>query len=457
MTRSMGCRARLCAALSALSFAAVAAAGAETGLESLWKTGKSRGSRNITAELDVRQAESVLRHKGALYPVSLSASARSEFNDVQKESAWYAADAGADISVSKPLPGGMKATAAIAYALNREFLPATDGYMHQELAYRHIPSAALSVSQSLRPFWLQGTLTDPNTALLRTSLEQKRISLEAADKSLVLSITEQYIQFRKNERLAAAAQKKLAFYDETVQALQESFAAGENTAADVWRADEERWNCRQNLDGYLKKRQDAYESLRLSCGSVPQEMLMGTLPQNTFPLFADDIAGRLLRSQLSQLQSSTVLEKQESAPALALKGSVAECGNGKKQNLGWSFSVALDFSNFSLSRGKLRKEQYQHSRTKLEAQLEESRLVQEKNRQLYAGLVQTYQEKVQESEELCGQRKRYAEAVQQEFAAGGCSRLDVLSAWNEYEAAVCMQENDRDLLWYYTWLGTQNN
>ena len=138
--------------------------------------------------------------------------------------------------------------------------------------------------------------SDPNTALLRNALEQKKIAQEAADKTLVMDITSQFIQFRQNERLAALAEKKLAFHEENVQALQECFSSGESRATDVWRADEERWNCRQSLDSCLKNRQAAYEALNLYCGNIPAEQLMGALPQNSVPLYADNIAGRMLQS-----------------------------------------------------------------------------------------------------------------------------------------------------------------
>ena len=74
-----------------------------------------------------------------------------------------------------------------------------------------------------------------------------------------------------------------------------------------------------------------------------------------------------------------MLAKQESAPALALKGAVAEYTKpaqtlapdftGSRGNVGWSFTVALDFSNLGRHKGKLRKEQYNAARKSLEVQL----------------------------------------------------------------------------------------
>lgn len=448
--------------------AAPVPAAAESVLESLWQSGRAQYSRTVTAALDVQSAESALRHKGALYPVSLATSADSSVTHSSfTHSTWQGADTHADLSVTKPFPGGLKATAALDYTISRSALNPLEDFTQQNTAYQHVPAATLALSQSLRPFWLQGMRSDPNTALLRNALEQKKIAQEAADKTLVMDITSQFIQFRQNERLAALAEKKLAFHEENVQALQECFSSGESRATDVWRADEERWNCRQSLDSCLKNRQAAYEALNLYCGNIPAEQLMGALPQNSVPLYADNIAGRMLQSQLDQLKTSDVLAKQESAPALALKGAVAEYTKpaqtlapdftGSRGNVGWSFTVALDFSNLGRHKGKLRKEQYNAARKSLEVQLEENRRTQEKYRRLYECLVRTYKEKLQKSEEICSKRRRYAEAVQQDFADGGCSRLDMLSAWNEYETALCTQQNDSDLLWYYTWLKTQNN
>lgn len=440
---------------------------AQTQLERLWQLARENSNAVKNASLESQYARDAYRYKNVLFPWSVSTGITSGFNDLYKETVWYTSDATADITVTKRLPGGLALSTSVDYEMSKDLADPYQKPSKTNTAYTHIPSASVALSQSLCPFWLQGLKRDPATLQLSYNLEQKEISQKLQEKNTVQDVTYNFILLRQTQRLIECTEKKIAIYDENIRSLQESLAQGESSAYEVWKMDEERWECAQNLDSYHNSRQNAYETLCRYCGTGCVEKLMDELPMSDRSLYEEHLEQKLLNNGMEQVRNNYAMQKQSDAPVLSLKGNFFEYTNlekkvpfsyvKEKNYLAWSFTLAVDFSQLSLHKNKLLKNELKTSLESYVNQISESQKQSDIKERQYDSMVELYEDSLRKDTDIAKNRKRYAEDVAEMHKSGYCSYIDMLAAQNEYQTAVCKVENDKDLLWFYKWMKTQND
>ncbi len=440
---------------------------AQTQLERLWQLAREKSNAVKNASLESQYARDAYRYKNVLFPWSVSTGITSGFNDLYKETVWYTSDATADITVTKRLPGGLALSTSVDYEMSKDLADPYQKPSKTNTAYTHIPSASITLSQSLCPFWLQGLKKDPATLQLAYNLEQKELSKKLQEKNVIQEVTYNFILLRQNQRFIECTEKKIALYDENIRAMQESAAQGEITAYEVWKLGEERWECRQNLDGYYSSRQNAYETLCRYCGSGCVEKLMDELPESETALYEEHLDSKILENGMQQVCNNYALQRQSEAPILSLKGNFFEYTNlekkvpfnyvKEKNYLAWSFTLALDFSELSLHKNRLQKSGLKTSLESYANQIAENRKQTETRERQYDYMVDLYVESLQKDSMIADNRKQYAIDVEKMYKSGDCSYLDMLSAQTDYQSALCRVQNDKDLLWFYQWMKTQND
>lgn len=117
----------------------------------------------------------------------------------------------------------------------------------------------------------------------------------------------------------------------------------------------------------------------------------------------------------------------------------------------------MDFSQLSLHKNKLLKNELKTILESYVNQISETQKQSDIKERQYDSMVELYEESPRKDTDIAKNRKRYAEDVAEMHKFCYCSYIDMLAAQNEYQTAVCKVENDKDLLWFYKWMKTQND
>lgn len=438
---------------------------AQTVLESLWENARTYAVDIHTAEISARYADTALEYKGSLYPISINTTVDSDFTDTYESIAWFTSISNAAINCLKLLPGSASVSVDVGYGLTRKPLDVFLDLTKDNVGYVHSPYVSVNISQGLKPFWLQGMDEDPHLSLLRYSAELAYVNKDIVEKNVLVAVTYNFLQLRKYHRLILAAQKMLDLYADSVLSAKELHDTGSGTKAAVWRQEYIRQDYLKDLNEYKALYMAAYKSLCLYCNLSGNLTLLGDLPPADIPLLSYDPKISLIRTQLSQLEAQHILDKQNNAPVLSVKGSLSEStGTIKNFNpnlfteqntLDWNITVSLDFSNVFSPQNKLLRENFLCNYEKYQYQLDDYAAQVSREVQYYDNLISLYEKQLAEATTEGKNRLAYFDDMKMEQSNGNCSWFDLLEAEAEYFSSRCNAENLADTLWYYRWMRTQ--
>lgn len=440
---------------------------AETFLESLWKKAGEYDHSIYASSINIQHAMDLLKYKRVYYPFSLVSSLGSSFNDVYSDVTWYPASSTLQFSFSQELPGSLSISADVGYSVSRGVIDFFSDINREAIGFIHNPSVSLSLSQGLRPFWMQGFSKNPQVLLLEYSVEEQKINKDITEFGIIQTITYNYVQIRKYERQIRMMQRVIDVYDENIQAMRASYNIGLCSMSDIWALENAKWEYFEDLNEYIDQKQIAYKALRYCCGEFSEDGYFDVLPDAECTLYDSNPNLSLIAIKKRQMDAQFVLNRQDNAPTLIFSGSFQEYTKIQKQfsinyiddknYFDWSFTAAVDLSHLFSPNMKLIKKNYEYTSNLYSHEFSNYYERLKNNCSYYASMMQLYEKQLEQAMEMCANRKKYMEEMMILHNNGGCAILDMLKAEYEYFSACCIVENSSDFLWYYTWLRTQEN
>lgn len=438
----------------------------ETELEKLWEMARINSVDLHSAEYSYKYAESSLRFKRSLYPVSLSSSLTSSFNDTYENVAWYTSSSKANLSITKKNPFGNSISAGLGYGIDRGIL----NYSFKEIdsddiGYSQCPSVNLSLNQSLMPAIAKG-LKDPNSEILRRNVRSASYSKDSVEKQLVEDVTYYYIQARCTDRLLEKYKKFIAFYDLKIESAKELLAKSKISSAEIWSLENKKWDYYKDYIDCMNSRENIDMNLKNLCGDVDVDSFADTvLPETEIEIFSYNPAKESVLNEIETLKLQNILNRQDFAPLLTIGGSFSEfTETNKKLNVNyiedkncfnWTFSLGLSFSEFFSPAKKLRNQMFENNLAVCEDKMRNIVEQTEHQRKNYEEIILLYEKQLRQVSELHENRVRFDKDYALLFKSGKCSRLEMEEVHLNVIESECIYKNLLDNLWLYKWKRSQ--
>lgn len=440
----------------------------QTQLEKLWNAAKKNSVDLLSAEYSFDYANFEYKKRSSLFPFSLKSSVNSSFSDSFESVTWYPSSARASATLTKQNPFGNSITATVSYGVDRGILNYfAENIGRDEIGYSHSPSFDLSIEQSLMPaFGDCGEKSIPQISLLKENIKTAGYLKDAAEKALVQSVTNYYIQARCTERELQKYKKYLEFYDKKIEAVSELLASSKISVSELWTLENKKWEYYKNYIDALNSRESIALALRNLCGESEEISITDdSLPQNDTGLLDYNPEKEKIVSAIESLKLNNSIRIQNSAPSLSLGGSFSE--NTKtnhdfavnfiddKSTLNWSFSVGFNFSDFLSPSRKLQKELFQNNLSVYEERLKELEEQSENQKNNYDGLIETYSKQVNKFAEIKKNREKLYNDYKVLYQKGKCSKLDLEEVGLNVTEAESIYDSLCDYLWLYKWMRVQ--
>lgn len=440
---------------------------AETELEKLWAKARTYSTDLHSAAYSVEYAESSLKYKRSLYPVSFSSNLASSFNDTYENLSWYTTSSKASINISKKNPFGNSVSGGISYDIERKIL----NYFSKEInsdniGYSQTPSVNFSINQSLLPAFFQGYIGDPNTGILSGNFRSENFSKDLKEKSLIEKVTYYYIQARCANRLLEKYRKYVDFYDLRIQAAQELATKSKLSLSEVWSLENKKWEYFQKYVETLNEKENINLNIKNLCGEILEEISIDSaLPKSEAELFAYNPSKESLVNDIELLKVKNILNRQASSPVITVGGTFSEITKPNKSlavdyienknYLNWSFSLGLNFSEFFSPVKKLRKQLYENNLRIYEEKLKDVNEQTENQRKNYEEIIALYESQIQKVFEMHKNRVRLKKAYNELFENGKCSMQEMEEVHLNAVESECIYKNLMDNRWLYQWKRTQ--
>lgn len=456
---------KFCLAISFLFFSLFCAY-SETELEILWEKAKGHSVDLRSAEHSLKYAEASLKYKSSLYPLSLSSSLNSSFNDTYEDVAWYTSSSKANVSISKKNPFGNSVSAGLGYGIDRGILD----YFSQEIdsdniGYSQSPSVNLSLNQSLMPAIAKG-LKDPNSEILKRNVRSASYSKDSVEKQLIEDVTYYYIQARCTARLLEKYEKYVDFYDLKIESAKELLEKSKIAHSEIWSIENKRWEYYQDYIDCLNSKESADMNLKNLCGEILADLSTDkALPESENELFPYNPEKESIANEIETLKLQNVLDRQETAPFLTIGGTFSETTETNK-NLSvnyiedkncfnWTFSLGLTFSEFFSPSKKLRNQKFENNlavcRDKIR-NIEEQTGHQQLN---YEEMILLYENQLRQVLKMHENRVRLEKDYAELLKSGKCSQVELEEVHLNAVESECIYKNLNDNLWLYKWKRSQ--
>lgn len=438
----------------------------ETELENLWLKAKKHSVDLQSAKYSLGYAESSLKYKRSLYPLSLSSSVNSSFNDTYENLAWYTTSSTASVNVSKKNPFGNSVSAGISYSINRGILNYSAKDIDSDnIGYSQNPSVNLSINQSLMPAFDAG-IKDPNTEILRKNIRSASFTKDSAEKQLIEDVTYYYIQARCNARLLEKYKQYVAFYDLKIESAKELLGKSKISSSELWKVENKKWEYYQDYIEVLNSKESINMNLRNLCGeSSGDSTTESVLPESGIELFPYNPSKENIANEIEILKLKNVLNRQDTAPFLTIGGTFSEATKTnkdfhinyieEKNYFNWTFSLGVTFSEFFSPSKKLEKQLYKNNLSIYGEKLKNITEETENRKKNYEEIITLYERQLQHVLKLYENRIHLEKDYDQLFKDGKCSQIEMKEIQLNTLESECIYKNLNDNLWFYKWKRNQ--
>lgn len=220
------------------------------------------------------------------------------------------------ITYSQPIPGGATISTTGTYSSNSQ-LTGEDCFLFQ------YPSISLSLSQSLLPFWVQGTIHDPAKLSTKQQVEYYYNQLMYTKRNVIQTLIQNYVNVIVYKNETEIYKNSIELLNEQIAAMYELKKSGSINQTRITELENSKWTYQQNLISA----ESNYNTYLLNFKTIiNHEIEIENLP-NTFSdiqsilSFVDvenDPLKAIYELKIDMLKTSRILEKQSSAPTLNL-------------------------------------------------------------------------------------------------------------------------------------------
>ena len=438
----------------------------ESELEKLWAEAKRHSVDLQSAKYSVEYAESALKYKRSLYPLSLSSSVNSSFNDTYENLAWYTTSSTASVNISKKNPFGNSVSAGISCGIDRSILDYSAKDIDSDnIGYSQNPTVNLSINQSLMPAIKSG-IKDPNTEILRKNIRSASYSKDSAEKQLIENVSYYYIQARCTARLLEKYKKYVSFYDLKIESAKELLGKSKISSSELWELENKKWEYYQDYIETLNSKENIDMNLKNLCGGNIESLSTDTfLPESKTEIFSYSPSKESIENEIEILRLQNILSNQDTAPFLTIGGTFSEATKTnkdfhvnyieEKNYFSWTFSLGITFSEFFSPSKKLKKQLYENNISVYNEKLKNIAEETENQQKNYEEIISLYEKQLEQVQKLHENRIQLEKDYETLFKKGKCSRIEMEEVRLNSLESECIYKNLSDNLWFYKWKRSQ--
>ncbi len=411
------------------------------------------------------------------------------------------------VTYSQPLPGGttISATGTYSFTSTTTFsaTTATTTDASNLTVQRYIsqnPNISFTLSQSLLPFWAQGTIKDPTILGAKQQAEYYRLQVLATKKSVLRNLLQNYAYAQIYKKQIQLYQNSISLIEKQIAALRELKTSGSTNQVKITELESTKWSYQEDLMSVQASFYSYLQNLKNICACEiaendfdddftdfpPSEEIFtafsdisanpktsdptapATSTNNSIPA---DPMEKIYQLKLQMLKINRILEKQKSAPTLSLSLQPAWSFEKTKadnwqaawknaweagENPTWTASLGLNLSPLLSSTVSQSKKQYEISYAQAEKSYENYLLQKHYVQEQYQTLVLNYSQQLENVANLYEEGKRELEDYKTQYEAGAISRLDFDSVKLRVENCGLSKNCVEIYKWLYTILEKMN-
>ena len=359
------------------------------------------------------------------------------------------------VTYTQPLPGGTTLSATGTYSFTSASA-GDDQYISQ------IPKVSFTLSQSLLPFWTQGTIKDPTVLSARQQAEYYRLQLLYTKKSVLQNLIQNYAYALIDKNKIQIYRNSVCLAEEQIEALKKLKSSGSTSQAKITELESSKWGYEEDLMSVQASYCSYLQNLKSMCGCEIDD-IENTLTESEEIIFNETLSSDPIDSiyqlKLQMLKTSRVLQKQNSAPTLTLtlqpswtletvKNTEWKNAWNNGENPSWSATISINLSpllNAAVSRNEEKYEiSYEKAEKSYDNYLRQKQYVQEQ----YQSLIQNYSMQLENVTKLYEEGKSELEDYGIQYEAGAISRLD----FDSVKIRVENCELSKNCVEIYKWL-----
>ena len=359
------------------------------------------------------------------------------------------------VTYTQPLPGGTTLSATGTYSFTSASA-GDDQYISQ------IPKVSFTLSQSLLPFWTQGTIKDPTVLSARQQAEYYRLQLLHTKKSVLQNLIQNYAYALIYKNKIQIYRNSVCLAEEQIEALKKLKSSGSTSQAKITELESSKWGYEEDLMSVQASYCSYLQNLKSMCGCEIDD-IENTLTESEEIIFNETLSSDPIDSiyqlKLQMLKTSRVLQKQNSAPTLTLtlqpswtletvKNTEWKNAWNNGENPSWSATISINLSpllNAAVSRNEEKYEiSYEKAEKSYDNYLRQKQYVQEQ----YQSLIQNYSMQLENVTKLYEEGKAELEDYGIQYEAGAISRLD----FDSVKIRVENCELSKNCVEIYKWL-----
>ena len=335
------------------------------------------------------------------------------------------------VTYTQPLPGGTTLSATGTYSFTSASA-GDDQYISQ------IPKVSFTLSQSLLPFWTQGTIKDPTVLSARQQAEYYRLQLLYTKKSVLQNLIQNYAYALIDKNKIQIYRNSVCLAEEQIEALKKLKSSGSTSQAKITELESSKWGYEEDLMSVQASYCSYLQNLKSMCGCEIDD-IENTLvaPEKNIleEILISDSMNSIYHIKLQMLETKRIFKIQNSAPTLNLtiqsSWTLENVKNNDWQdawkngdNPSWTATVSMDFSPLlrsTMSKDKKHYEiDYQQAEKSYENYLLQKKFVNEQYELLY----KNYSSQLESIEKLFDEGKIELNDYEKLYNAGDISKLD---------------------------------
>lgn len=370
-----------------------------------------------------------------VYSPGLSVSASSSFEN-NKNMFSESDQFSSVVNYTQPLPGGASLGISGTYSY-------AGTEMNKERYIVQAPNISFSLSQSLFPFWIQGTLKDPSK--LNIELQKKYYYNQwiYIKKSIIQNLIQNYVYALIYKNESEISKNSIFLIDEQIEALKELKRTGNINQSRIIELENSRWNYYQNNLSSISNYENYIQSLKNLCG-VDFEFEINGNDFNSDILILPKVETFISRDPLEEnyqikiklLDSERIQQNQNSAPVVSVsvqpnwKNEIVKMEEWtddlKKMQKpeSWNAGVSINFSPFisaSVNKNRMKFQlEYEQALKNYESYLSQKKFIE----QLYQKILKEYENQFEKTIVLLEEAKNELSDYDALFKSGTISKLD---------------------------------
>ncbi len=262
------------------------------------------------------------------------------------------------LSYSQPLPGGASVSLDASYSFN---------YMNmEEIQFlTQKPVIALTLSQSLMPFWVQGQIKDPVKLSAKQKKEYYYYQLNYTKKNIWLSLLQYYVNTFICLNEISTYKNNIELYNYQIDSVKELKQQGKTSQAAILEIENSKWSAQQSFMTAQANYLTNIQNLKSLCGQNFDEKLLEIITEKNIEKLLVEVLGiddndpleQTYRLKLEMLESGRIAQKQATAPVMNLSVQPGLALNTTKKDewknawkdmdspSSWTVGIGFDFSS----------------------------------------------------------------------------------------------------------------